>query len=100
MARGRKKGTTKTGGRQKGTPNKITLDLKEMIEGALQAAGGCEYLTAQAKKHPAAFMALLGKILPRDIKVSGEVRHTLESLIARSFEPIDQRDSQPGSRPH
>lgn len=29
---GRKKGTPKTGGRQEGTPNKMTLSAKEAIE--------------------------------------------------------------------
>ncbi len=52
------------GGRQKGTPNKFTASLKEMILGALDAAGGQEYLAAQATENPAAFMALLGKVLP------------------------------------
>ncbi len=52
------------GGRQKGTPNKFTASLREMILGALDAAGGQEYLAAQAMENPAAFMALLGKVLP------------------------------------
>jgi hypothetical protein len=30
----------KTGGRQKGTPNKMTKALKDMILGALEAKGG------------------------------------------------------------
>jgi hypothetical protein len=30
----------KTGGRAKGTPNKLTRDLREMILGALADAGG------------------------------------------------------------
>jgi hypothetical protein len=51
------------GGRQKGTPNKFTSLLKEMILGALDAAGGQEYLAAQAEANPAAFMILLGKVL-------------------------------------
>ena len=33
------KGQVKTGGRQRGTPNKTTRDVKEMILGALNAAG-------------------------------------------------------------
>jgi hypothetical protein len=55
-------------GRKKGTPNKVTADLKAMIEGALQDAGGRAYLVAQAQENPAAFLTLVGKILPRDIK--------------------------------
>jgi hypothetical protein len=35
-----------------------------MILGALDDAGGQDYLAEQAHKNPAAFMALLGKVLP------------------------------------
>jgi hypothetical protein len=65
-ARGPKPGH-KTGGRAKGTPNKITKALKDMILGALDDAGGQAYLTTQAKDNPAAFMALIGRVLPTNI---------------------------------
>lgn len=65
MALGRKTG----GGSRAGVPNKITADLKALILGALSDAGGQAYLAAQAKKNPAAFMTLLGKVLP--LKVGG-----------------------------
>ncbi len=54
----------KTGGRKKGTPNKITALLRDDI---LQAAadahpqGRLGYLTHQAQENPTAFMTLLGK---------------------------------------
>jgi hypothetical protein len=54
-------------GRPKGAPNKINGELKEMILGALERAGGVTYLTSQAKKNPKAFLALLGKVLPMTI---------------------------------
>ncbi len=56
----------KTGGRAKGTPNKTTKALKEMILSALdeQEGGGIEYLKRQAEANPSAFMTLLGKVLP------------------------------------
>jgi hypothetical protein len=48
--RGSKPGERR-GGRQVGTPNKITRDLREMIIGALEDVGGRAYLTSfeQAK---------------------------------------------------
>lgn len=49
--RGSKPGERR-GGRQKGTPNKIPSDLKVMILGALDKAGGVEYLAAQAIENP------------------------------------------------
>lgn len=54
----------KTGGRKAGTPNKATRELKDMILGALDAEGGMEYLRAQARENPVAFMSLVGRVLP------------------------------------
>ena len=58
----------KTGGRKQGTPNKVTKALKETILGALDKAGGEIYLAKQAGENPAAFMTLLGKLLPSEMK--------------------------------
>ena len=48
----------------KGAMNIMTRDLKEMILGALDDAGGREYLHKQATVNPTAFMSLVGKVLP------------------------------------
>lgn len=58
----------KTGGRAKGTPNKVTAELREMILNALAAAGGENYFLQQARDTPSAFLALIGKILPSEVK--------------------------------
>jgi hypothetical protein len=60
----------KTGGRKAGTPNKVTAELKDMILTALDDAGGVKYLEAVATSHPAAFLSLVGKVLP--MQVSGD----------------------------
>lgn len=60
----------KTGGRQKGSPNKITRQLKDIILQALDEAGGVEYLKQTAIEHPAAFLTLVGKVLP--LQVTGD----------------------------
>ncbi len=57
----------KTGGRVKGTPNKVTASLKDMILQALDQQGGAEYLYRQADEYPAAFMTLVGKVLPMQV---------------------------------
>lgn len=54
-------------GRKKGVPNKVTTQLKEMILGALDQAGGEQYLLIQARENPGPFMTLLGKILPTQL---------------------------------
>lgn len=75
MPRGKPKGSPKTGGRAKGTPNKMTTQLKEMILEAAELAGNdmggdggtVQYLRTQATLQPAAFMSLLGRVLPMQI---------------------------------
>lgn len=64
-------------GRPKGAKNKTTKALKDMILGALEDAGGQSYLVEQAEANPGAFMTLIGKVLPMDIKAA--VAHTLTS---------------------
>ena len=69
----------KTGGRQKGTPNKATKQLKDMILGALDDAGGQQYLLTQAHDNPTAFMQLVGKVLPNELKA--QVEGVIEFII-------------------
>lgn len=56
-------------GRVKGTPNKVTKQLKDMILGALDNAGGVDYLTVRANdpKTASAFLTLVGKVLPMQV---------------------------------
>lgn len=62
----------KTGGRAKGVPNKFTGELKDMILTALTQAGGVDYLAEQAKEKPAAFLALVGRVLPMTLTGTGD----------------------------
>jgi hypothetical protein len=39
-----------------------------MILGALDKAGGEEYLQRQAEENPNAFLTLIGKVLPTELK--------------------------------
>lgn len=67
------------GGRQKGTPNKVSADLKNMILGALSEKGGQSYLVRQADENPVAFMALVGKVLP--MTVAGDPNNPVKTEI-------------------
>lgn len=64
MAAGKKTG----GGSRKGSPNKNTKAIKDMILGALDAKGGQAWLEEQMDANPTAFMTLLGKVLPTQIQ--------------------------------
>ena len=60
----------KQGGRQRGTPNKITNDLRQIILGALEGLGADKYMRDIAIQQPVAFCTLLGKLLPKDVNVA------------------------------
>ena len=76
-------------GRKKGVPNKITASVKEMILAALDAVGGQRYLEDQAKQNPQAFMSLLGRILPSEVK--GELRTISDNIVVY----VDTHDPGP-----
>jgi hypothetical protein len=84
-------GRAKTGGRQKGTPNKTTALLKDAILMAGEAAGNklgpdglASYLEYQASENPGPFMALLGKVLP--MQVTGANGGDLKAKVTLSFD--------------
>lgn len=67
-------------GRPKGAIDKGNALIREMIVQALDEAGGVDYLKATAASHPAAFLSLVGKVMP--VQVEGAdgaaIRHSLE----------------------
>lgn len=73
-------------GRKKGSKNKVTKALKDMILGALDDAGGQAYLMKQAKENPGAFLTLIGKVLPQDIKAAVKVDQPIVVKIIRRRE--------------
>lgn len=68
----------KTGGRQAGTPNKITATVKMMVLTALDKVGGEKYLAKLAKTHPQAFATLLGKVMPTQVVGDVNYRYVAE----------------------
>ena len=42
-----------------------------MVEAALCAAGGVEYLTRQAEQNPVAFMGLVARVMPMQLAATG-----------------------------
>ena len=86
--------------------NIMTRDLKEMILGALDDAGGREYLHKQATVNPTAFMSLVGKVLPttlvgdpkRPIHVSvteEERRREVDAAIDAAFGVLTSVSTEP-----
>lgn len=63
MAKGQK-----TGGRQKGTPNKVTRAVRELVVEALDDVGGKDWLIKLAKEDPKTFSGLIGRVIPTQIE--------------------------------
>ena len=73
-------------GRKAGTPNKLTTALKDMILQALSDAGGVEYLKVQAVDNPNAFLTLVGKVLPFQIKEGGDDPKVPATVVKHIYE--------------
>jgi hypothetical protein len=72
-------------GRQKGVPNKLTRDLKDMTFNALNRAGGEDYLLSCALDNPKAFLAFLGRFIP------SEVKQTVTTVEHLSDDELDEK---------
>ena len=51
-------------GRSKGTPNALTVSVREAVERAFERLGGASYLEHVGRTDPRTFCALLSKLLP------------------------------------
>ena len=90
--RGRKPGTPKTGGRLKGTPNKVTALAKDAIAVAAERLGGIDRLVEWARADPANERVFWGtiytKLLP--LQVSGDPGAPLISKIIVAWQPSSE----------
>ena len=84
-----KKGEIRPGQGKRG-PNKNTAQLKDMILKALDSAGGAEYLERRANdpRTAAAFLGLVGKVLPMTIAGDKESPFTV-TVIERKIVKAD-----------
>ena len=79
----------RTGGRAKGTPNKVTRDLREDIIASFYKLGGRDWLVRVARTRPDVVVALLGRVIPQETRLS-----VMASYQAMPI-PVEQRDSLP-----
>jgi len=81
MAYPKGRGKAPGSGRKKGSVNKVNADLRQMIAEALNNAGGIKYLESQAKASPAAFLKLVGQIVPKDVTIQGGAAPVIMQVI-------------------
>lgn len=83
MAKGRK-----TGGRQKGSPNKATKAVKEIFEEAFEGVGGAKALITWAKENLTEFYKLYARLIPVNTQISGSLSVT---GLADKLDEADRR---------
>lgn len=77
MAKGRK-----TGGRKKGTPNKMTANAREAIGQAFEAAGGVAAFGKWARTNQTDFYTrVFPRILPKEVELSGNPEKPIHAVI-------------------
>ena len=83
MPRPKKGEKTPGSGRQKGTTNQKTAELKEMVFEALNRGpdGGAEWLYRQREDNPVAFLAFLGKFVPKDVNIGGQKDSPVVTMV-------------------
>ncbi|MGY3558449.1 hypothetical protein ACVWXP_001718 [Bradyrhizobium sp. USDA 4463] len=88
------------GGRQKGTPNKVTRQLQEAIILAAEKSVHSKtkdlvgYLTYLADKHPGVFASLLGRLIPLQAKVNvdADMQRTFKAKPETEMTPVEMAD--------
>ena len=83
-------------GRKKGTANKATAEVKDMVLEALHKAGGADYLhacaTDRSDRVRAAFLNLAGKLIPRDQTIAQQTLVEIRQFV------LDRTTGRPGLR--
>lgn len=76
--------TNRGRGRPKGAPNRNTQAIKDMLLASLDKVGGQAYFERQAQENPTAYMSLIGKIMPAEVKKEitgadgGPIQHAIK----------------------
>ncbi|MBM3356527.1 MAG: hypothetical protein FJY54_02230 [Betaproteobacteria bacterium] len=58
----------KTGGRTKGTPNKITRAFREAVQAVYHDIGGDEAFAAWARDNPTEFYRIAARLIPTELR--------------------------------
>lgn len=70
------KGRAKTGGRQKGTPNKATV-IEQRLMDSLDSIEIESLIAKLAKEYPQALLGILSKFIPNRVNVGGQTDNEL-----------------------
>lgn len=84
---GRNRKRPKHGGRQKGTPNKITASFKQAVLLAYDAIGGDRTFHAWAKKNQTAFYKIMTRLIPLEVVGNPEQPVAVKVMFGGRYKP-------------
>ena len=89
---GRKPGTPKTGGRQKGTTNKVTALAKDAIAAAADRLGGVDRLVEWVREDTSNERVFWGQIYTKllPLQVAGDSEAPLVSKLIVEWQPSSE----------
>lgn len=79
-------------GKPKGAVTKSSALIREMVAQALDKTGGIEYLMRVSDSHPAAFLALVGKVIPVQLQNADD--QPFRTLTRIELVPMAGNDTQ------
>ncbi len=79
----------KTGGRQVGTPNKVTTIFKDAVRTVYENIGGHTAFAAWAKEHPTDFYKIAARLIPTKTASKQDTNLTIE-IVKFSPEAEDE----------
>jgi hypothetical protein len=82
MPRGGAKKGERRGGRQKGTPNKLTKAVKEVFEEAFEGLGGSKAFIKWGKDNQTDFYKLYARLIPQDVNAKHGLTDSLADLLS------------------
>jgi hypothetical protein len=83
----------RTGGRQKGTPNKITTAFKEAVRIVYEDIGGHKAFAEWARENPTEFYKIAARLIPTEIATRSD--DTLTVVIRRLGDSPDENTVAP-----
>ncbi len=83
----RKGERTEGSGRQTGSRNKVTLQIKEALLQSFKNVGGIKYLERLAREEPRAYASLLARIIPAELHA--EISGGATVVVLRNYTGID-----------
>jgi len=77
----------KTGGRQVGTPNKVTTIFKDAVRTVYEDIGGHTAFAEWAKEHPTDFYRIAARLIPTETASKEDTNLTIEIV---KFSPEEE----------